>query len=168
MGNTISFGDAGYRNKANEAVNAAASRQLASDHADSKEEALIAKPFETSDLTFEGVFGQYYFETRNCVSSEPGEADPIDAKTGEPPLLWLRTSLAQTTEETDEKSISKDWLALGVHSKFDGEGVNKYGRPPAEIVIVMDVSGSMNDSFAHYSEGTSNNASKMVCITHIC
>ena len=28
-------------------------------------------------------------------------------------------------------------------SKYDGEGIKKYGRPPAKVVVVLDISGSM-------------------------
>lgn len=39
-------------------------------------------------------------------------------------------------------------------SKYDGKGIEKYGRPQAKIVILLDISGSMSSQF--YSDN--NNA----------
>ncbi len=33
---------------------------------------------------------------------------------------------------------------MGFVSKYDGIGIKKYGRPPAKVVIVLDISGSMS------------------------
>jgi hypothetical protein len=39
-------------------------------------------------------------------------------------------------------------------SKYDGDGIKKYGRPKCKLVIVLDISGSMSDIF--YSKKSSS------------
>ena len=36
------------------------------------------------------------------------------------------------------------FVNVGLISKYDGEGIKKFGRPNAKIVILLDISGSMS------------------------
>eukprot|EP00755_Sulcionema_specki_P038366 Sspe_Gene.110746::Locus_91807_Transcript_1_1_Confidence_1.000_Length_476::g.110746::m.110746 len=52
------------------------------------------------------------------------------------------------------------YLVLGLRTKFDGAGVKKFGRPQLKLVVVVDMSGSMN---AHFPSGkhTGSSSSKL-------
>ncbi len=63
--------------------------------------------------------------------------------------------------------IPEEYLCIGLNSKvffdairsqnpFDGEGIRKYGRPKLNLVIVLDISGSMSSSFDDTSQAVDN------------
>jgi hypothetical protein len=39
------------------------------------------------------------------------------------------------------------YVGCGMRGKLDGDGIKKHGRPPVQLAIVLDISGSMNSSF---------------------
>jgi len=39
------------------------------------------------------------------------------------------------------------WLSVNFNSKYDGEGIKKHGRPTLNLVVALDISGSMFDPF---------------------
>jgi Mg-chelatase subunit ChlD len=44
------------------------------------------------------------------------------------------------------------WINIGTTSKYDGEGVKRFGRPACKFVIVLDISGSMGSPFKSTNE----------------
>ena len=44
--------------------------------------------------------------------------------------------------------IAKEhWLSLNFNSKFDGDGIQKFGRSALNLVVALDISGSMSNQF---------------------
>ncbi len=41
------------------------------------------------------------------------------------------------------------YVGCGMRCKLDGEGIKKHGRPPVQLSIVLDISGSMGSPFRH-------------------
>jgi hypothetical protein len=39
------------------------------------------------------------------------------------------------------------YVGCGMRGKLDGDGIKKHGRPPVQLSIVLDISGSMGSSF---------------------
>jgi hypothetical protein len=39
------------------------------------------------------------------------------------------------------------YVGCGMRGKLDGEGIRKHGRPPVQLSIVLDISGSMDVPF---------------------
>eukprot|EP01059_Diplonema_ambulator_P010465 TRINITY_DN204_c2_g1_i3.p1 TRINITY_DN204_c2_g1~~TRINITY_DN204_c2_g1_i3.p1 ORF type:complete len:831 (+),score=160.02 TRINITY_DN204_c2_g1_i3:25-2493(+) len=50
-------------------------------------------------------------------------------------------------------SLTDEYIAVGLRTKFDGKGVAKYGRPPVNLVVVIDCSGSMKAHFRSAKSG---------------
>ncbi|KAJ5075863.1 straightjacket isoform c [Anaeramoeba ignava] len=88
------------------------------------------KTIDTNSITYKGIFSEYFF---------------YYGKQEEKELLTTDTSTAITINPlTKEKEY---FLSFGLKSKYDGEGIKKYGRPPLNLMIILDISGSMSDSF---------------------
>ncbi|KAJ5069768.1 straightjacket isoform c [Anaeramoeba ignava] len=88
------------------------------------------KTIDTNSITYKGIFSEYFFY---CGKQEEKE------------LLTTDTSTAITMNPlTKEKEY---FLSFGLKSKYDGEGIKKYGRPSLNLMIILDISGSMSDSF---------------------
>ena len=82
-----------------------------------------------SSLAYEGVYNEHFF-----VTGFENEK-----------ILSVMCSAAQTR---DPISGRKDtFLAIGLNSKFDGDGFSKHGgRRPLDFVVLLDVSGSMTET----------------------
>jgi len=50
-------------------------------------------------------------------------------------------------------------------SKYDGDGIKKYGRPPINFVIVLDTSGSMECSFSNDTSASKIQIAKESLVT---
>jgi Ca-activated chloride channel family protein len=82
----------------------------------------------SSDVTAEGVFAEYFFETGD-------EHERVFGST-----VRFGVSAHPTTGAVEH------WLGIGLTSKYDGDGVRVHGRPPASVVCCIDISGSMNSA----------------------
>ena len=90
-----------------------------------------------SSLAYEGVYNEHFFDTGfenekilSVTCSPLTTRDPISGK-----------------KET--------FLVVGLNSKYDGDGFSKHGgRPPLDFVVLLDVSGSMGESFERKSPGS--------------
>mmetsp|Transcript_25455 Transcript_25455/g.35706 ORF Transcript_25455/g.35706 Transcript_25455/m.35706 type:complete len:500 (-) Transcript_25455:92-1591(-) len=89
-----------------------------------------------SSLEYEGLFFDYFFETAN--ESEK--------------LFKAKFNYAVTNDPlSNEKEF---YVSIGMASCLDGDGLKKRGgRPLLNLVIVLDISGSMDDTF--YGESKS-------------
>jgi hypothetical protein len=87
-----------------------------------------------SDINHEGIFGEYFFE----VGEEKDES--------------FATSYAHAHIRDPISGARQSYIAVGLNSKYDGDGIRKHGRPRAKVVFVLDVSGSMTLEF---DKGTS-------------
>eukprot|EP00008_Paramoeba_atlantica_P005560 CAMPEP_0201494578 /NCGR_PEP_ID=MMETSP0151_2-20130828/48498_1 /ASSEMBLY_ACC=CAM_ASM_000257 /TAXON_ID=200890 /ORGANISM="Paramoeba atlantica, Strain 621/1 / CCAP 1560/9" /LENGTH=553 /DNA_ID=CAMNT_0047882937 /DNA_START=72 /DNA_END=1733 /DNA_ORIENTATION=+ len=93
----------------------------------SKADALFPLP---SSITHEGIFYQHYFDV------PPTKED----------ILKVNFSTA-TTKDPISKGVDH-FLCMGTSSRYDGVGLEKLGgRPPVQLMFVLDVSGSMSSPF---------------------
>lgn len=95
-----------------------------------RERAARGAPARESDVTAEGVFANYFFETG-------------DEKTS---VFTTRLALGICPNPTTR--ALEHYVAVGLNSKFDGEGIVVHGRPPVSVVLCLDISGSMNVELA--------------------
>eukprot|EP01117_Protostelium_nocturnum_P009975 TRINITY_DN3553_c0_g3_i1.p1 TRINITY_DN3553_c0_g3~~TRINITY_DN3553_c0_g3_i1.p1 ORF type:complete len:603 (-),score=245.46 TRINITY_DN3553_c0_g3_i1:95-1903(-) len=51
--------------------------------------------------------------------------------------------------QSEEKEY---WMGVNLNSKLDGEGIKKHGRPVLDLVIMLDISGSMSSAFVGEEE----------------
>ncbi|ETO24466.1 von Willebrand factor type A [Reticulomyxa filosa] len=106
---------------------------------------------KVTDFEHEGIFGRYYFDTSNEVGHEPSSSQR-EEKTKEASSekshnvdhhLSIRTNYAQCRDPLSNEM--QQWLGIGLHSIYDGKAaIKKYGRPAVRLVVVLDVSGSMD------------------------
>lgn len=83
-----------------------------------------------SDITCTGLFNEYYFNYKMQQTDKVLDFDLSTAR-----------SINPFTNETQY------FINVGLQSKFDGKGVKVHGRPPTKIIILLDISGSMNCNF---------------------
>ncbi|XP_065828395.1 uncharacterized protein [Oscarella lobularis] len=88
------------------------------------------KEEKTSYLNYENMFYCYGFST----------GKPVDAV-----LAPQFVSAIDKNPITNEEEL---WLGMTLNSKFDGAGMTEYGRPDLNLVVVLDISGSMGSSFS--------------------
>ncbi len=60
-------------------------------------------------------------------------------------MLNLVSGYAETRDPLTNEL--EKYISLGLISKFDGNGILKYGRPFCKIILVLDISGSMGEGF---------------------
>jgi len=82
-----------------------------------------------SSITHEGIFYEHFFG----VGSE------------EEALLSCDWSFASSKDPISGKM--EYYVGCGLRGKLDGDGIRKHGRPPVNLVIVLDISGSMDSRF---------------------
>lgn len=84
-----------------------------------------------SVLTYNGCFNEHIFHTGQ-------EKDKI------------LSCISHTIKSNDPISHNEEfYLGLFFNSKLDGDGINLYRRPPLNLVVCLDVSGSMAAHFAN-------------------
>lgn len=86
-------------------------------------------PHESS-LSHEGVFYHHYFKT--------GSEEE-------------RTFSVQCAGYRSEDPLSHQdelFISIGLNSKYDGDGIKRFGRRPVNLVFVLDTSGSMDSGFS--------------------
>lgn len=82
-----------------------------------------------SSITHEGMFNEHFF----AVGSETEK--PFSCQ-------WF------TAVSPDPLSGEVEyWVGCGLRGRLDGEGIRKYGRPRLNLVLVLDISGSMSNPF---------------------
>lgn len=82
-----------------------------------------------SSVTHEGIFYEHYFDV--------GKEDEA--------LFSCDWSFASSKDPIN--GAMEFYVGCGMRSKLDGEGIKKHGRPPVHLVIVLDISGSMQSPF---------------------
>eukprot|EP01119_Soliformovum_irregulare_P010143 TRINITY_DN2474_c0_g1_i1.p1 TRINITY_DN2474_c0_g1~~TRINITY_DN2474_c0_g1_i1.p1 ORF type:complete len:800 (-),score=288.08 TRINITY_DN2474_c0_g1_i1:95-2494(-) len=93
------------------------------------------------DLTFEGLFNEYYFDANSdSVTSPPPSSDHIFA-----PTFSFACDKGPTQDHIEH------WMTVGLDSNISG----KFSRLPLNLIIVLDISGSMDSSFATENAQTS-------------
>ncbi|KAJ5078364.1 inter-alpha-trypsin inhibitor heavy chain h3 [Anaeramoeba ignava] len=97
-----------------------------------------------SSITYHGLFSEYYFN-----AGKPEEEKLMSVQ----PFCAISPNL-----ETKEKEY---YLSVMMKSKYDGEGIKKFGRPLINCVIVLDISGSMSMSFTGDWKRNENTSSKL-------
>ena len=96
--------------------------------------------------TSTGIFHQYYFKTGSekekmfaCDWAHACSKDPIRY----PSLnVYERHPLTQS-----QSGKMEYYLCCGMNGKLDGEGIRIFGRPALNLVIALDISGSMCSPF---------------------
>eukprot|EP01012_Entosiphon_sulcatum_P056931 TRINITY_DN8064_c0_g1_i1.p1 TRINITY_DN8064_c0_g1~~TRINITY_DN8064_c0_g1_i1.p1 ORF type:complete len:891 (+),score=143.43 TRINITY_DN8064_c0_g1_i1:40-2673(+) len=86
---------------------------------------------QPSTLTCEGVFNQHMFPTGSTEQA-------VDAIFHS---AFLPDPLSKQVET---------FIAVGLNSKYDGDGIKTFGRLPANVVVVLDCSGSMGEPCGGY------------------
>ncbi|KAJ5079963.1 straightjacket isoform c [Anaeramoeba ignava] len=99
----------------------------------------------TSSITYHGLFYEYYFSTGEIETEK---------------ILSTKTMCSITENPVDPKKTEYH-VALALKSKFDGEGIVKYGRPPLNLVFVLDISGSMSGGFYSQDKESEQRLSKL-------
>ncbi|KAJ5068475.1 straightjacket isoform c [Anaeramoeba ignava] len=100
--------------------------------------------FDKSSITYHGLFYEYYFNTGKPETEKTVAVEPFYAVT---PNIY-----------TNEKEY---YISLALKSKYDGEGIKKFGRSPLNCVIILDISGSMNSPFYGRDDGEERSLSKL-------
>jgi len=109
--------------------------------------AAAAAPAKTSFINHENTLGEFKFRVG------PPVADPKQE---------LLPRLVHTTAEDPVTGNTEDWLGVNFRSCYDDAGMSKLGRPPIELVLVLDISGSMSCGFEEgYGWGCDPSKSKL-------
>lgn len=82
------------------------------------------------ELTFEGVLNDHYFDGGGVTDKD----------------MEVRFSHA-FVPDLFHTNIVHQYVGVATISKYDGDGIKKHKRPPSNIVIGLDVSGSMSGGF---------------------
>jgi len=85
-------------------------------------------PVESS-ISYEGVYYDYFFET------------------GDKNEEVFSTSYSSAASPDPFSKQIEYYISVGLNSKYDGEGIRTFGRPPVKVLVLIDVSGSMNEPF---------------------
>lgn len=85
---------------------------------------------QPTDITVEGLFYEHVFDT------PPGASDKLFSPS------WELVSSKEPFLGSQEI-----WLSAGLHSNLDADS---YHRRPLDLVIVLDISGSMSSGFSSY------------------
>lgn len=56
------------------------------------------------------------------------------------------------------------FVGCGTRGRLDGDGIKKYGRPHLNLVVVLDISGSMSNHFDSGEPGTLPDDEKVVAL----
>jgi Ca-activated chloride channel family protein len=87
---------------------------------------------QLSSITYEGLFYDYYFDTGQEESSDEEMFSPS----------YSMASIGNSRNEENEL-----WLSVGLNSNIKA---SDFSRKKLNLVVVLDISGSMNSSFRDY------------------
>lgn len=93
---------------------------------------------QPSDITYEGLFYDYHFDTGSASAEQPGSGKLFA------PAWSSAVSKNPLTGEIEH------YLAVGLKS---GRSLDKFSRKKLNLVVVLDISGSMSSSFYDYYYG---------------
>eukprot|EP01125_Pyxidicula_operculata_P012346 TRINITY_DN4052_c0_g1_i1.p1 TRINITY_DN4052_c0_g1~~TRINITY_DN4052_c0_g1_i1.p1 ORF type:complete len:676 (-),score=152.50 TRINITY_DN4052_c0_g1_i1:123-2150(-) len=96
-----------------------------------------------SSITCEGMYNQYYFET--------GYEDKD---------TFSASFYAATSKDPFNHSL-EHYVAVGLNSKFDGDGIRTLDPRPLNLVILLDISGSMSSPFSLSDTGVESRKPKL-------
>lgn len=96
---------------------------------------------QPTDVTYEGLFHDYYFDT--------GASSPCDS--------LFCPSYSRAVSEDPLSGATEHYLTVGLNS---GVQRAEFDRPPVDLVVVVDTSGSMSAPFReYYYDGPAENRS---------
>ncbi len=81
-------------------------------------------------MTHVGIFNEYYFQNTDTMNG----VEETELMNFYPQYGVSQNPITQEREY---------YIGLGFTSKYDGDGIKKYGRVPTKLIIVLDISGSM-------------------------
>lgn len=94
-----------------------------------------------SDVTYEGLFYKYFFNTMPTIAD--GAARPCQKLFC--PSYSMAFSYDPIAEASDEAFLPDVYMAVGLDS-----GLTDFSRPELNLVVVLDISGSMGSGFDQY------------------
>eukprot|EP01084_Bolivina_argentea_P101107 181335_1 len=119
---------------------------------------------DVSALTYEGVFGEYYFDILSNNKNEDQKSYTKEeqlviptycfAKCKPPTPLKLARQLSTNTPSTNNNTNDEEfeyYMSVGLNENFD---VNEMKRNNLNLTIVVDNSGSMSSKFDYTSSET--------------
>ena len=121
---------------------------------------------DVSSMTYEGLINEYYFDVQSNIKNEnnnDNEGKNDDEKKSDQiiiptynyakskvPLPLLTAKAINSTNKNNETNILNSYyehfMTVGLVENFD---VNSMKRQPLNLVITLDISGSMNGSFSY-------------------
>ena len=102
---------------------------------------------QPSDITYEGLFYDYRFNT-----GKPADTQQSDVK-----KLFLPTWSSAVSRNPRTGEV-EHFLAVGLKSEF---GASEFARKKLNLVVVLDISGSMSSPFNRYYYGGNRSRSDM-------
>merc|ERR1712130_248870 len=118
---------------------------------------------DVSDVTYEGLFNEYYFDTLTNIKNNDDDEKEYNtkeqliiptycfAKCKQPKALKAARQLSKSMPSTNNDIDDNEWeyfMNVGLNENFD---VNKMKRNKLNLVIVLDNSGSMGSKFDYKS-----------------
>ncbi|RUS17760.1 hypothetical protein BC937DRAFT_89522 [Endogone sp. FLAS-F59071] len=104
---------------------------------------------KTSFLNYENMFYSFAFDVGAPEQSETFTPRFFPATTLVERFVSQENSADDEPQPPPEKEV---WLGLSTVSKYDGEGMRHHLRPPLDLVISLDISGSMDSPFNYEDE----------------
>lgn len=99
---------------------------------------------KTSFLNYENIFYSFAFDVGAREQTETFTPRFFPATTLVERFVSQENSADDEPQPPPEREV---WLGLSTVSKYDGEGMRHHPRPPLDLVVSLDVSGSMDCAF---------------------
>jgi hypothetical protein len=101
------------------------------------------KPAVTSFINYENTFGAFSFPVGQPLAPGAVGASAVDFK----PRFTAAESIDPVTGNREH------WLGVNWQSRFDGPGMAAIGRPDLDLILCVDISGSMGCAFDNDADG---------------